>query len=69
MCSVVSSLSVSGDADAVVSLNDDGVEVFTQSQGIYEDRKQIARILGISEKSVKVNLVGLFSNRSFLIRC
>jgi len=37
--------------------NDDGVEIFTQSQGIYEDRKQIARILGISEKSVKVNLV------------
>ncbi|MFQ5652216.1 MAG: selenium-dependent xanthine dehydrogenase [bacterium] len=35
----------------------DGVEVFSQGQGVYEDRKQIARILGLAEEKVKVVLV------------
>jgi len=35
----------------------DGVEVFSQGQGVYEDRTQIARILGLQPEKVKVVLV------------
>lgn len=34
-----------------------GIEIFVQSQGVYEDREQLARILDIPAESVKVNLV------------
>jgi selenium-dependent xanthine dehydrogenase len=34
-----------------------GVEVFTQGQGIYEDRRQISDILGIPEDQINVKLV------------
>ncbi|MBT3207992.1 MAG: molybdopterin-dependent oxidoreductase [Bacteroidetes bacterium] len=36
---------------------DDGIGLLSQGQGIYEDRRQVAEILNIDEKSVKVNLV------------
>ncbi len=36
---------------------ENGVEVFSESQGVYEDRRQIARILGLEEKRVNVNLI------------
>ena len=36
---------------------DDGIEVFTQSQGVYEDRRQIARLLGLDKAHVHVTLV------------
>jgi selenium-dependent xanthine dehydrogenase len=35
----------------------DGIEVFTQSQGIYEDRRQISEMLGIPENQINVCLV------------
>ncbi len=34
-----------------------GVELFSQGQGVYVDRSQVAAILGIPEDEVKVNLV------------
>ena len=34
-----------------------GIELFSQSQGVYEDRRQVAMILGLSEKKVRVILV------------
>lgn len=34
-----------------------GLELFSQSQGVYEDRRQVAMILGISEEQVRVTLV------------
>ncbi|MCB9897293.1 MAG: selenium-dependent xanthine dehydrogenase [Planctomycetes bacterium] len=36
---------------------DDGVHVFSQSQGVYEDRRQIALLLGLDEPRVRVTLV------------
>jgi aldehyde oxidoreductase len=35
----------------------DGVEVFSQGQGVYEDQKQIAKILGLPLERVRVELV------------
>lgn len=35
----------------------DGVEVFSQGQGIYEDQKQIAKLLGLPLENVRVQLV------------
>ncbi len=35
----------------------DGVEVYSQGQGVYEDRKQIAELLGLPEKNVRVIFV------------
>ena len=35
----------------------DGIELFSQSQGVYEDRRQVAMILGIPEDKVRVILV------------
>lgn len=34
-----------------------GLELFSQSQGVYEDRRQVAMILGLSEEQVRVTLV------------
>lgn len=34
-----------------------GIELFSQSQGIYEDRRQISMILGIPEEKVRITLV------------
>ncbi|MCA9311607.1 MAG: selenium-dependent xanthine dehydrogenase, partial [Phycisphaerales bacterium] len=34
-----------------------GVKIFTQSQGIYEDRRQVALLLGLAERDVHVELV------------
>jgi len=34
-----------------------GLELFSQSQGIYEDRRQVALILGLPEEKVRVTLV------------
>ncbi len=36
---------------------DGGVEVLSQGQGIYEDREQIAKLLGLSQEQVRVQLV------------
>ncbi len=36
---------------------DDGVEVFSQGQGVYEDQKQIAKVLNLPLEKVKVVLV------------
>ena len=36
---------------------DNGVEVLSQGQGVFEDRKQIAKILGLSEADVRVILI------------
>ncbi|HAF29530.1 MAG TPA: selenium-dependent xanthine dehydrogenase [Bacteroidales bacterium] len=35
----------------------DGLELFSQSQGVYEDRRQVALILGLPEEKVRVTLV------------
>ncbi len=35
----------------------EGVEIFSQGQGVYEDRKTIAKILNLDEKQVRVQLV------------
>jgi selenium-dependent xanthine dehydrogenase len=45
--------------EAVVAapLAPEGVELHSQSQGVYEDRRQVASILGIDESRVIVNLV------------
>ncbi|MDD2634954.1 MAG: selenium-dependent xanthine dehydrogenase [Bacteroidales bacterium] len=34
-----------------------GMEIFSQSQGVYEDRRQIAMILGLPEEKIRVILV------------
>ena len=38
-------------------MESDGVELFVQSQGIYEDQRQIARLLGVSHDKVSVRMV------------
>ncbi len=47
------------ETEAAVALpwREDGIEVFSESQGVYEDRRQIARILGLPEEKINVNLV------------
>jgi len=35
----------------------DGIELLSQSQGVYEDRRQVAMILGIPEDKVRVTLI------------
>jgi selenium-dependent xanthine dehydrogenase len=42
---------------SIAHTNNDGVEVFSQGQGIYEDRSQIAKILNLPEGKVRVILV------------
>lgn len=34
-----------------------GIELFSQSQGVYEDQRQVAMILGLSQEKVRVTLV------------
>lgn len=34
-----------------------GIELFSQSQGVYEDRRQVAMILGLQEEQVRVTLI------------
>jgi selenium-dependent xanthine dehydrogenase len=34
----------------------DGIELYAQTQGVYEDRRQLARLLGIPGDRIKVNL-------------
>ncbi|MBW2432556.1 MAG: molybdopterin-dependent oxidoreductase, partial [Deltaproteobacteria bacterium] len=45
------------EAAIALPLGKDGVELWVQSQGVYEDQRQIARILGIPIDRVKVKLV------------
>jgi len=42
---------------AIAQLRDGIIEVFSQGQGIFDDRKQIASFLGLAEERVKVTLV------------
>ena len=42
---------------AIALPEDDGIRLFSQGQGIYVDRRQVASILGIAEEKVKVVLV------------
>ncbi|NOZ49024.1 MAG: selenium-dependent xanthine dehydrogenase [Chloroflexi bacterium] len=42
---------------AIATPVEGGVEVLSQGQGVYDDRQQIARILGLPEKQVRVILV------------
>lgn len=35
----------------------DGIELLSQSQGVYEDRRQVAMILGLPEEKVRVTLI------------
>lgn len=42
---------------AIAKPTNDGVELICQSQGVYEDRKQVAKILGLDEEKVRVILV------------
>ncbi len=35
----------------------DGIELYSQTQGVYEDRRQIAHILGLPQEKVKVTLI------------
>lgn len=44
--------------EAAIALPDnDGIIIYSQGQGIYEDRKQIAKVLNLSEEEVRVILV------------
>ncbi len=44
--------------EAAIAMPDgDGIKLYSQSQGIYEDRRQIAQILGLPEEKVRVILV------------
>ncbi len=46
------------EVEAAVALPDgEGVKIYSQSQGIYEDRTQIAKILGLTLEQVRVILV------------
>jgi selenium-dependent xanthine dehydrogenase len=45
------------EAAIALPLGSDGVELWVQSQGVYEDQRQIARILGVSSDKVSVKLV------------
>ena len=37
--------------------NNEGIVLYSQSQGIYEDRRQVAMVLGLPEEKVRVTLV------------
>jgi CO/xanthine dehydrogenase Mo-binding subunit/aerobic-type carbon monoxide dehydrogenase small subunit (CoxS/CutS family) len=45
------------EAAVAISWKEDGIKLYVQSQGIYDDQRQIARLLGIPEENVEVNLV------------
>lgn len=42
---------------AIAYPNGDGIELLSQSQGIYEDRRQVAQLLSLPEEKVRVILV------------
>jgi selenium-dependent xanthine dehydrogenase len=42
---------------SVAKPEEDGVEILSQGQGVYEDRKQIAKVLNLLEEKVRVILV------------
>ncbi|NOZ48374.1 MAG: selenium-dependent xanthine dehydrogenase [Chlorobi bacterium] len=42
---------------AIAMPHENGIELYSQSQGVYEDRRQVASLLGISENNVRVILV------------
>ncbi|MDZ7765974.1 MAG: molybdopterin cofactor-binding domain-containing protein [Melioribacteraceae bacterium] len=42
---------------SVAKPEDGGVEILSQGQGVYEDRKQIAKVLNLPEEKVRVILV------------
>ena len=42
---------------AIAMPNGNGIELYSQSQGVYEDRRQVARILGLPEDDIRVILV------------
>jgi xanthine dehydrogenase molybdenum-binding subunit len=46
------------ETEAAIALpwQSDGVELYVQTQGVYEDQRQIARILGIPSDKINVNL-------------
>ncbi|MBN2893739.1 MAG: selenium-dependent xanthine dehydrogenase [Bacteroidales bacterium] len=46
------------EVEAAIALPvDDGIELLSESQGIYEDRRQVSEILGIDEEKVRVRLI------------
>ncbi len=47
------------ETEAAIALpwGDDGIELFSQGQGVYEDRISVASILALPEKKVKVTLI------------
>ncbi|HDZ12630.1 MAG TPA: selenium-dependent xanthine dehydrogenase [Bacteroidetes bacterium] len=47
------------ETEAVIALprEDDGIELFVESQGVYEDQRQIAGLLGLPKEKITVNLV------------
>ncbi len=47
------------ETEAAVAMpwKEDGIELYSQTQGVYVDRTQLSRILGLSEEQVKVTLV------------
>ena len=45
------------EAAIALPLGSDGIELWVQSQGVYEDQRQVARILGLSGDKVRVKLV------------
>ncbi len=42
---------------AIAMPKNDGIEILSESQGIYEDRRQISEILGLDEEKIRVKLV------------
>ncbi len=42
---------------AVAEPTEDGVKIYSQGQGVYEDRKQIAKVLNLQEEKVRVVLI------------
>lgn len=42
---------------SIARIHHDGIEIYSQGQGIYEDRKQLAELLDMSEEKVRVILV------------
>ncbi len=46
------------EVEAAIALpKDNGIELLSESQGVYEDRRQVALILGIPEDKVRVKLI------------
>ena len=45
------------EATVAMPLKEDGIKLYVQSQGVYDDQRQIARILGVPQEKVEVNLL------------